>query len=111
MAEKKTVNRPNTKTAKPAETARVDLQKISRGVRLILEGIGEDASRAGLRDTPQRTAVMFAELTAGMHEDPTQHVRPLTVDKHDESVIVRNISMTSICVHHLAPFVGNCQIA
>jgi GTP cyclohydrolase IA len=89
----------------------VDLQKIARGVRLILEGIGEDYARAGLRDTPRRTAEMFAELTAGMREDPTQHVRPLPGDTHDEMVIVRDISIASICEHHLAPFVGKCHIA
>ena len=92
-------------------TSNVDLQKIARGVRLILEGIGEDYDRAGLRDTPRRTAEMFAELTAGMREDPTQHVQPLPGDKHDEMVIVRDISIASICEHHLAPFVGKCHIA
>ena len=89
----------------------VDLGMIARGVSLILEGIGEDPKRAGLRDTPRRTAEMFAELTAGMHEDPQQHVRPLPGDKHDEMVIVRDISIASICEHHLAPFVGKCHIA
>jgi|SRR5215813_1125752 len=89
----------------------VDVQKISRGVRLILEGIGEDVNRMGLRDTPRRTAEMFVELTAGMHDDPALHVRPLPGDKHDEMVIVRDISIASICEHHLAPFVGKCHIA
>jgi GTP cyclohydrolase I len=92
-------------------TSNVDLEKIAHGVRLILEGIGEDYERAGLRDTPRRTAEMFAELTAGMREDPTQHVQPLPGDKHDEMVIVRDISIASICEHHLAPFVGKCHIA
>ncbi len=89
----------------------VDLEKVARGVRLILEGIGEDADRPGLVDTPRRTAEMFAELTAGMHEDPGIHVVPLPGDKHDEMVIVRDISIASICEHHLAPFVGKCHIA
>jgi GTP cyclohydrolase IA len=107
MAQKKTVIK-----SKPAlKNGTVDLQKISDGVRLILEGIGEDTDRVGLRDTPRRTAEMFAELTAGMHEDPGEHVRPLPGDKHDEMVIVRDISIASICEHHLAPFVGKCHIA
>jgi len=93
------------------KSSNVDLQKIARGVRLILEGIGEDSARAGLRDTPRRTAEMFAELTAGMREDATQHVQPLPGDKHDEMVIVRDIAIASICEHHLAPFVGKCHIA
>jgi GTP cyclohydrolase IA len=104
MAEKKTKNGKERRRD-------VDVNKIARGVELILEGIGEDMSRAGLRDTPQRTAEMYAELTAGMHEDPKQHVKPLPGDKHDEMVIVRDISIASICEHHLAPFVGKCHIA
>jgi len=89
----------------------VDLEKVARGVRLILEGIGEDPDRPGLKDTPQRTAEMFAELTAGMHEDPQVHIVPLPGDKHDEMVIVKDISIASMCEHHLAPFVGKCHVA
>ena len=90
---------------------RVDLDLIAQGVRLIIEGIGEDPARAGLKDTPQRVAEMYAELTAGMYEDPQQHVIPLPGDKHDEMVIVKDISIASLCEHHLAPFVGKCHIA
>jgi GTP cyclohydrolase IA len=88
-----------------------DLKKIAAGVRMILEGIGEDPNRPGLRDTPQRTAEMYAELTAGIHQDPRIHVVPLPGDKHDEMVLVKDISIASICEHHLAPFVGRCHIA
>jgi GTP cyclohydrolase I len=93
---------------KPAE---VDLERLARGVRLILEGIGEDPDREGLRETPRRVAEMYAELTAGMREDPSQHVVPLSGNKHDEMVIVKDISIASLCEHHLAPFVGKCHIA
>jgi len=89
----------------------LDLEKIARGVRLILEGIGEDPERAGLRRTPERVAEMYAELTAGMREDPHAHVQPLPGDTHDEMVIVKDIQLASICEHHLAPFVGRCHIA
>lgn len=89
----------------------VDGEKIARGVRLILEGLGEDPDRAGLQETPRRVAEMFVELTAGMHEDPRAHVVPLPGDKHDEMVIVKDISVASLCEHHLAPFVGKCHIA
>jgi len=89
----------------------VDLQKIARGVRLILEGIGEDPDRPGLQRTPERVAEMYAELTSGMREDPRLHVVPLPGDKHDEMVIVKDIHIASICEHHLAPFVGRCHIA
>jgi GTP cyclohydrolase I len=89
----------------------VDLEKIERGVRLILEGVGEDLERPGLQNTPQRVADMFAELTAGMREDASEHVRPLPGDRHDEMVIVKDIHFASVCEHHLAPFVGKCHIA
>lgn len=90
---------------------KVDPEKIARGVRLLLEGIGEDPDRAGLQRTPERVADMFVELTAGMHEDPQQHVVPLPGDTHDEMVIVKDINIASVCEHHLAPFVGKCHIA
>lgn len=96
---------------KDREAVSVDLDKIARGVRLILEGIGEDPDRAGLKETPQRVADMYAELTSGMREDPEKYVLPLPGDKHDEMVIVKDISIASICEHHLAPFVGHCHIA
>jgi GTP cyclohydrolase I len=89
----------------------VDLDLIAQGVRFILEGIGEDPDRAGLKETPRRVADMYVELTAGMHEDPEQHVIPLPGDKHDEMVIVKDINIASLCEHHLAPFVGKCHIA
>ncbi|HUQ32987.1 MAG TPA: GTP cyclohydrolase I FolE [Pyrinomonadaceae bacterium] len=95
-----------------AETSTgVDLELIARGVRMILEGMGEDPTRAGLLDTPRRVAEMYAELTAGMREDPQPHVLPLPGDTHDEMVIVKDINIASICEHHLAPFVGRCHIA
>ena len=89
----------------------VDLELIARGVRMILEGIGEDPNRPGLQSTPQRVAEMYEELTAGMREDPQLHVVPLPGDTHDEMVIVKDINIASICEHHLAPFVGRCHIA
>jgi GTP cyclohydrolase I len=89
----------------------VDLELIARGVRMILEGIGEDPERAGLQRTPERVAEMYAELTSGMWEDPDEHVTPLPGETHDEMVIVKDISIASVCEHHLAPFVGRCHIA
>lgn len=94
-----------------AKARGVDLARIAEGVRLILEGIGEDPNREGLRETPQRVAEMYAEMTAGMRENPTQHIVPLSGNKHDEMVIVKDIAIASLCEHHLAPFVGKCHIA
>ena len=97
--------------AEESPGGRVDLEKIERGVRLILEGVGEDAERPGLQRTPRRVAEMYAELTAGMREDANEHVQPLPGDRHDEMVIVKDIHFASLCEHHLAPFVGKCHIA
>jgi GTP cyclohydrolase IA len=100
-----------SKRQRTAKTPRVDLDRIAQGVRLILEGIGEDPNREGLRDTPQRVAEMYEELTQGMRQDPSEHIVPLSGNKHDEMVIVKDISIASLCEHHLAPFVGKCHIA
>ena len=89
----------------------VDLERIASGVRLILEGIGEDPEREGLQETPRRVAEMYAELTAGMREDPSEHIVPLSGNKHDEMVIVKDIPLYSICEHHLLPFFGVAHIA
>ena len=99
------------KRTKPERVPAPNLDRIAQGVRLILEGIGEDPNREGLQDTPKRVAEMYAELTAGMREDASQHVVPLSGNKHDEMVIVKDISIASLCEHHLAPFVGKCHIA
>lgn len=100
-----------SKRERAPKPRRVDLDRIAQGVRLILEGIGEDPDREGLRDTPQRVAEMYEELTQGMRQDASEHIVPLSGNKHDEMVIVKDISIASLCEHHLAPFVGKCHIA
>lgn len=90
---------------------KIDLKKIEHGVRLILEGIGEDPERDGLLSTPERVANFYAELTEGMWQDAKAEIVPLPGDSHDEMVIVKDISIASVCEHHLAPFVGQCHIA
>ncbi len=89
----------------------VDLAKIAAGVRLMLEGMGEDPNRDGLQKTPERVADFYAELTEGMWQDAKEHIVPLPGDSHDEMVVVKDISIASVCEHHLAPFVGKCHIA
>jgi GTP cyclohydrolase I len=75
-----------------------DLDKVERGVRLLLEGIGEDLDRDGLRETPARVARMYEEITSGLREDPTQVLRAVFDEGHDEMVMVRDIPMYSLCV-------------
>jgi GTP cyclohydrolase I len=88
-----------------------DKQLIAEGVRLILQGIGEDPDRDGLQKTPERVADFYGELTEGMWLDPSEQIVPLPGDSHDEMVIVKDIAIASVCEHHLAPFTGKCHIA
>jgi GTP cyclohydrolase I len=97
--------------AKVTAKRKVDLNKIADGIRLVLEGIGEDPERDGLKKTPERVADFYAELTEGMWQDASEQIVPLPGDSHDEMVLVKDISIASVCEHHLAPFVGKCHIA
>ena len=94
----------------PLETP-MDLDRIAKAVREILESIGEDADRDGLRDTPQRVARMYAEVCSGLHEQADTHLAVTFDAGHDEMVMVRDIALTSICEHHLVPFVGKAHVA
>ena len=89
----------------------VDLEKIEAGVKLLLEGIGEDPSRPGLQGTPRRVALMYEEICAGLHQDARQFLHVIPAETHDEMVIVKDIPIYSICEHHLLPFVGVAHIA
>jgi GTP cyclohydrolase IA len=95
----------------PKKKAKIDRDKIAAGVRLMLEGMGEDPDREGLQKTPERVADFYTELTEGMWQDAKSHIVPLPGDSHDEMVLVKDISIASVCEHHLAPFVGKCHIA
>jgi GTP cyclohydrolase I len=75
-----------------------DRDKVERGVRLLLEGIGEDPGREGLRGTPQRVAAMYEEITSGLRTDPTDALQAVFEEGHDEMVMVRDIAMYSLCV-------------
>lgn len=89
----------------------MDRTKIEQGVRLILEGIGEDADREGLRETPTRVAKMYEEVCAGMHQDPAEHFETTFDEHHEEMVLVRDIPFYSLCEHHLMPFFGMAHVA
>jgi GTP cyclohydrolase IA len=88
-----------------------DQDKVERGVRLLLEGIGEDLDRDGLRETPTRVARMYEEITSGLREDPTQVLQAVFEEGHDEMVMIRDIPMASLCEHHLVPFFGKAHVA
>ena len=89
----------------------MDKEKIKKGVLLMLEGIGEDPKREGLKDTPERVARMCEEIFGGMNIEPASFIKLLDSDQHDEIVLVRNIPFYSMCEHHLLPFVGVAHVA
>jgi GTP cyclohydrolase I len=89
----------------------MDKKKIEKGVRLILEGIGEDPGRPGLLETPRRLADLYSEIFSGLGVDPMQYLVPVEGETHDEMVLVRDIPLYSMCEHHLLPFAGKAHIA
>jgi GTP cyclohydrolase I len=89
----------------------MDSEKIIRGVRLILEGIGEDPDRHGLKETPGRVARMYAELFSGLNKSADDLLKSMAGESHDEMVILKDIPFYSVCEHHLLPFIGKASIA
>jgi GTP cyclohydrolase I len=89
----------------------VDQPRIQALIRELLEAIGEDPTRDGLLETPRRVAEMYEELFAGIDSDPGHHLRTSFEIGHDEMVMVRDIPFTSLCEHHLVPFVGLAHVA
>ena len=106
----------NDKPPRPARPSHgqrgeaVDKPRIEAAVREILIAVGEDPDREGLRETPARVARMYAEMFAGLHADPSEHLRKRFTEKYDEVVLVRDISFSSCCEHHLLPFLGKVHI-
>jgi GTP cyclohydrolase I len=90
---------------------KMNLKKIEQGVKLILEGVGEEPSREGLRETPSRVASMFSEILCGKSEDAACQLQAIDGEKHDEMVLIKNIPLYSMCEHHLLPFAGVAHVA
>lgn len=88
-----------------------DKEKIEQGIKLLLEGIGEDVNREGLKDTPDRVARMYEELCAGMEQDPKTHLSKTFACDNENVVIEKDITFYSTCEHHLMPFYGKAHIA
>jgi len=89
----------------------VDHERLQAAVVEILEAIGEDPQREGLLRTPERVANMYAEVFAGLREDPEHHLEVQFEAGHDEMVMVKDIPFYSMCEHHLLPFVGKAHVA
>jgi GTP cyclohydrolase I len=97
--------------SEPTNGPEVDIGRIEKAVREILEAIGEDPDRDGLQRTPERVARMYAEIFRGLAEDPAQHLSVTFEADHDEMVLVRDIPLYGICEHHLVPFAGRAHVA
>lgn len=80
------------------------------GVRSILELVGENTEREGLRDTPDRVCRAWLEMTAGMREDPAEVLATTFAEQCDELVIVRGVDFVSLCEHHVLPFIGTATV-
>jgi GTP cyclohydrolase I len=89
---------------------RVDQPRIEAAVREMLAAIGEDPDRAGLRDTPARVGRAYAEMFAGLAQDPYEVLATTFDEGHDELVLVKDIPMYSTCEHHLVPFHGAAHV-
>ncbi len=88
----------------------VDQPRIAAAVREILLAIGDDPDRDGLRDTPQRVARSYAELFAGLSQDPAEVIGTTFDVSHEELVLVKDIEVASCCEHHLLPFTGVAHV-
>jgi GTP cyclohydrolase I len=89
----------------------MDTKQIEEGVRMILEAIGEDPEREGLKDTPKRVARMYQEIFCGLKQEPKEHLEIVFSEEHEEMVLVKDIPLYSMCEHHLLPFYGKAHIA
>ena len=89
----------------------MDKEKIERAIRDILEALGEDPDREGLKETPKRVANMYEEILGGINQSPEEHLKIFNEPGNDEMVIVRDIPLYSVCEHHMLPFVGKAHIA
>ncbi len=89
----------------------VDIDAIKKAVRTILTAVGEDPDRPGLLETPRRVAHMYQEMFSGLKKDPSRHLQVVFPEEYDEMVLVRDITFTSMCEHHLLPFSGVAHVA
>jgi len=88
----------------------VDRDRVEQLVGELLEAVGEDPGREGLRATPRRVASMYEELFAGVDDDPESYLTVTFAADHDEMVMVRDIPFASLCEHHMIPFMGKVHV-
>lgn len=91
-------------------TGLVDKEAVKAAVRQLIQAVGEDPLREGLRDTPRRIAEMYAEIFQGVQQDPRQVLRVGFEEDHQEMVVIRDIPFYSLCEHHFLPFFGTFHV-
>ncbi len=89
----------------------IDIERIKKAVTEIIEAVGENVERKGLKNTPRRVAMMYEELLGGLNEKPEKYLETVFKEKYDEIVLLRDISFYSVCEHHLMPFIGMAHVA
>ena len=96
----------------PLVESKINADEVQAAVQRILQAVGEDPERDGLKRTPERVARMYGELLAGYQTDPATMVNDAIFEvKYDEMVIVRDIEFYSLCEHHMLPFMGRVHVA
>jgi len=94
------------------QTANMNIEAVKKIIAELLQAIGEDPAREGLKNTPDRVARMYAELLSGYHDNPADVINGALFDvQYDEMVIVRDIEFYSMCEHHMLPFIGRAHVA
>jgi GTP cyclohydrolase I len=86
-------------------------EKVTEGIRLVIEGIGEDPQRPGLRETPLRVAKMFEEIFSGLQQPEEDLLEAIDGESHDEMIMLKDIPFYSLCEHHFLPFIGKAHVA
>nr|WP_208407256.1 GTP cyclohydrolase I FolE [Amycolatopsis granulosa] len=94
----------------PEEGPVFDQARAEKAVRELLEAVGENPDREGLRDTPARVARAYREMFAGLYTDPAAVLERTFDESHEELVLVTDIPMYSTCEHHLVPFHGVAHV-
>lgn len=88
----------------------VDQDKIEAGFRLVLEGLGEDLERPGLKETPRRVAILFSDLFSGLFQSPSETLSLIKGESFDEMIVLKKLPFHSMCEHHFLPFFGHASI-
>ncbi len=89
----------------------MDKDKIKKAVEDMIQAIGEDPKRDGLKETPRRIAEMYEEIFSGTHQNADDALTVFFDKEHDEIILLKDIPLYSICEHHMVPFIGRAHVA